>query len=247
MTDEENSNERTTNQSDESGGEDVESHSPDSGTTVESTTPDSDLDETSDSSLDETSSSGGDEVPDSDSSPEMDPSADSGGDSMESSSDPSSGSAESASDSTIEVETQQAETATGTPTSTMSETRASVLAAASPSEEATLKRVRAVSKLLDEAFEIPGTNYRVGIDPILGILPVAGDALPTVLSFYPVVEAARIGVPNRMLAKMLALVAIDAVVGSIPVIGTLFDAVWKANKWNLRMLERHIEQRSSGN
>lgn len=254
MTDEDNSSERTTNESDENGpgGEDVESHSPDSGTTVEST-PDSSLDETSDSSLDETADSSEEAVSDSsgstasdpDSSPEMDPS-DSWDDSEESSSDLSTESAGSSSDSTIQVETPRAETATDT-SSTLSDTRASVLAAASPSEEATLKRVRAVSKLLDEAFRIPGTNYRVGIDPILGILPVAGDALPTLLSFYPIVEAYRVGVPNRMLAKMLALVAIDATVGSIPVLGTLFDAVWKANKWNLQMLERHIEERASGN
>lgn len=115
-----------------------------------------------------------------------------------------------------------------------------VLEVASPTEAAALKRARAVSQLLDEAFTVPGTGYRVGLDPVLGILPVAGDSVATALSFYPIVEAYRLGAPNKMLLKMLALVGIDATVGSIPVLGTVFDAFWKANKWNIEMLERHI-------
>lgn len=113
----------------------------------------------------------------------------------------------------------------------------------SASEEAALRRVRSVSKLLDEAFRVPGTNYRIGIDPLIGILPGAGDAVTTALSLYPILEAYRLGVSRGTLAKMGARVAIDGVAGSIPVIGTLFDAVWKANKWNLRTVERHIQER----
>lgn len=109
-------------------------------------------------------------------------------------------------------------------------------------EEAALRRIRSVSKLLDEAFRVPGTNYRIGIDPLIGILPGAGDAVTTVLSLYPILEAYRLDVPKRTLAKMVARVAIDGVAGSIPVIGTLFDAAWKANKWNLRTVEQHIQQ-----
>ncbi len=114
---------------------------------------------------------------------------------------------------------------------------------ASAKEEAALQRVRRVSTLLDEAFRVPGTNYRIGIDPLIGILPGAGDAVTTVLSLYPVLEAYRLGVSRGTLAKMVARVAIDGVTGSIPVLGTLFDAVWKANKWNVRTVEQHLQQK----
>lgn len=107
-------------------------------------------------------------------------------------------------------------------------------------EAAALERVRVVSHLLDEAIRVPGTNYRVGLDPILGILPVGGDVVAFLFSIYPILEAARFDLPTWTIAKMLVLVAIDAVVGSIPLVGTLFDAVWKANEWNRRTLERHL-------
>jgi hypothetical protein len=107
-------------------------------------------------------------------------------------------------------------------------------------EEAALRRVRRMSRLLDEAIRVPGTDVRVGLDPILGIAPVGGDAIAAVVSLYPAVEAYRLGASKGTLAKMLALVAVDAVVGSVPVVGTLFDAFWKANSWNRRTLERHV-------
>ncbi len=110
-----------------------------------------------------------------------------------------------------------------------------------PREESALRRVRSVATLLDEAVRVPGTSYRVGLDPILGILPAGGDAVAAVLSLYPILEGYRLDVPTSTLVKMLWIVAIDAVVGSIPILGTLFDAVWKANVRNLETLESHIE------
>lgn len=114
------------------------------------------------------------------------------------------------------------------------------MGAESGAEPAGLKRARAVGQLLDSAFRLPGTDVRVGLDPILGVLPVAGDAVAAALSLYPVVEAHRHDVPKATLAKMLALVGIDAVVGSVPVLGPVFDTVWRANEWNVRTLERHL-------
>ncbi len=108
-------------------------------------------------------------------------------------------------------------------------------------EAAALDRVDTVTRLLDDAIRVPGTDFRFGIDPILSVLPVAGDAAGAVLSLYPIVEAYRLGMSKRTLAAMLGLVAIDAVVGSVPVLGTVFDALWKANKWNYRLLERHLD------
>lgn len=108
-------------------------------------------------------------------------------------------------------------------------------------EAAALQRVRTVTRLLDEAVRIPGTDFRFGLDPVLSILPVAGDAVAALISLYVVVEAYRLGVPRRTLVGMLGLVAVDAVAGSVPVVGSVFDAVWKANAWNRRLIERHID------
>jgi hypothetical protein len=108
-------------------------------------------------------------------------------------------------------------------------------------EAAALERVRRVGWLLDDAIPVPGTDYRVGFDPVLGLLPVAGDLLAAVLSLYPVLEAHRLGVERRAIARMLAMVAVDVGIGSVPILGTVFDAVWKANEWNVRTLERHVE------
>lgn len=108
-------------------------------------------------------------------------------------------------------------------------------------EAAALARVRTVTRLLDEAVRIPGTDFRIGLDPILSLLPVAGDAAAAVVSLYPIVEAYRLGVPGRTLVVMLTLVAVDAVTGSVPVFGSVFDAFWKANAWNYRLIERHLD------
>ncbi|WP_236039678.1 DUF4112 domain-containing protein [Haloarcula salinisoli] len=111
----------------------------------------------------------------------------------------------------------------------------------STDEAAALERVRTVTRLLDEAVRIPGTDFRIGLDPILSILPVAGDAVGAVLSLYPIVEAYRLGVPNLTLLGMVSLVAVDAVIGSVPILGSVFDALWKANQWNYKLIERELD------
>ncbi|WP_246045673.1 DUF4112 domain-containing protein [Halorussus ruber] len=100
-----------------------------------------------------------------------------------------------------------------------------------------MERVRAIADLLDEAFELPGINYKIGLDPILGILPVGGDAVSAAISLYIVAEGARMGASRDTVLKMLLNIGIDSVVGSIPVLGTIIDAVWKANERNVALLE----------
>ncbi len=109
----------------------------------------------------------------------------------------------------------------------------------SPNHSA-LQRIRTVSHLLDNAIPIPGTRFRVGLDPLLGLLPGAGDILGAVLSAYIVVEAARFGLPRETLVKMLSNLVMDSVGGSLPILGDIFDATWKANSRNLALLEAHI-------
>lgn len=110
-------------------------------------------------------------------------------------------------------------------------------------DEAAIQRMQTVAKVLDEGMRVPGTNFRFGIDPIVGILPGAGDMVTAGVSLYIVVEAARLGVSQSTLVKMLASIAVDTVGGSVPVIGVVFDAFWKSNKWNVQMA---LEDLASG-
>lgn len=102
------------------------------------------------------------------------------------------------------------------------------------------RRVRIISKLLDNAIAVPGTNWKIGFDPIVGLIPGIGDLVGALLSGYIVVEAARAEVPTLTLARMLANIGIDTLVGAVPAFGDLFDAAWKANTKNVALLERHL-------
>jgi len=103
-----------------------------------------------------------------------------------------------------------------------------------------LQRVRTLSRLLDNAIPIPGTRFRLGLDPVLGLLPGAGDFVGAALSVYMVIEAARFGLPRKTLVQMVTNLVLDSVGGSVPVLGDLFDATWKANSRNLALLEAHV-------
>lgn len=106
--------------------------------------------------------------------------------------------------------------------------------------ESALQRIRILSRLLDNAIPIPGTRYRIGLDPLLGLLPGAGDIAGTVLSAYIVLEAARFGLPRETLTQMVGNIVLESVVGAFPVVGDIFDATWKSNSRNLALLEAHL-------
>ena len=110
----------------------------------------------------------------------------------------------------------------------------------SPQDEARLKRVRLLSRLLDEQFRIPGTRYRVGLDGLLGLIPGVGDAAGALLSAYILYEAMRLGAPSTVLLRMVANIGIDTVGGAIPVVGDIFDIAWKANKKNAALLHAYL-------
>lgn len=107
--------------------------------------------------------------------------------------------------------------------------------------EGALKRIDALGTLLDDAFRIPGTDIRFGIDPIVGILPIAGDWATAVVSTYIVAEAVNLGVPKNVIGRMLFNIGLDATVGMIPILGTLFDTAWKANRRNVELVEKHVD------
>jgi hypothetical protein len=100
-----------------------------------------------------------------------------------------------------------------------------------------LKRLRQLTKLLDKAITIPGTNVGIGLDPIIGLIPIGGDALGFILSLYIMIEAARLGVSKATLSRMAVNIMIDAFLGAVPMLGDVFDFAWTANSYNLQLLE----------
>ena len=103
-----------------------------------------------------------------------------------------------------------------------------------------LRRLRQISHILDNAIPIPGTSARIGLDPILGLLPGAGDTLTGLMSVYIVFEAARMGVPAATLGRMGVNILFDLLTGTVPVLGDLVDVTWKANSKNVALLEKHV-------
>lgn len=111
---------------------------------------------------------------------------------------------------------------------------------ADESKAIVLRRLRQFSDLLDNAVAIPGTNYRVGIDPLLGLLPGGGDTLGAILSAYIVLQAAQLGAPRATLVRMVFNILLDSLVGTIPLLGDFVDVAWKANSKNMALLEAHM-------
>jgi hypothetical protein len=108
-----------------------------------------------------------------------------------------------------------------------------------PSDPRGLDTLRRWARIFDSAFRIPGTQITFGIDPILGLIPGLGDLASPLLSLFFIWHGLRLRVPKVVLARMVLNVVIDAGVGAIPVVGDVFDVAWKANDWNLALLERH--------
>ncbi len=105
-----------------------------------------------------------------------------------------------------------------------------------------IARIEALAALLDTAFIIPGTNLRFGFDAVVGLVPGIGDALTTAVSLWLVKEARALGAPGHLVARMLGNIVIDGAVGAVPLVGDVFDLVWKSNRRNLHLLRRHIER-----
>jgi hypothetical protein len=102
-----------------------------------------------------------------------------------------------------------------------------------------LAALRRWARLFDSAFRVPGTRFSFGLDPLIGLVPGLGDLMSPALTLLILWQAAAMRVPKIVLVRMVVNAIIDAGIGAIPLVGDLFDFAWKANDWNLKLLERH--------
>jgi len=116
-----------------------------------------------------------------------------------------------------------------------------------PGQEQRLQALRAAARLLGSAFEIPGTGYRIGLDPIVGLVPVIGDLFSPLFTIALLWQGRDLGLPRVVQLRMLVNVGIDTLIGMVPFAGDLFDFAWKSNEMNMALLERYAyeERRAS--
>jgi hypothetical protein len=113
--------------------------------------------------------------------------------------------------------------------------------ARSGSRSARIARIDALATLLDTALVIPGTGVRFGLDALIGLFPVVGDLVTTVLSLFIVHEAYHLGAPGHVIARMLGNIAVDGVFGAVPLVGDAFDVMWRANRRNVLLLRDWLD------
>jgi hypothetical protein len=103
------------------------------------------------------------------------------------------------------------------------------------------ERLARLAWFLDSSIRVPGTRFTIGLDPLVGLFPILGDLVGVLLSTYILGEAARMGAPKSVLARMGLNIGIEGIVGIVPLAGDVFDAAFKANQRNVRLLDRWIE------
>lgn len=104
------------------------------------------------------------------------------------------------------------------------------------------RRMEAMEKLLERSVTVPGTSIGVGLDAVLGVIPVVGDAIAAALGAYLLWEAKNLGLPRWKLWRMAGNIAFDAAVGAVPVAGDLFDFAFRSNSRNMKIVKRHLDR-----
>ena len=112
--------------------------------------------------------------------------------------------------------------------------------------QAVRNRVEAMEKVLERAFVIPGINRPIGVDSIVGLIPVVGDVVTAVMGAYIVWEARNLGMSKLQLTRMAANVGIDTALGAIPFAGDVFDFFWRSNSKNLKIIRKHLDKHHPG-
>ncbi|CAM2960016.1 DUF4112 domain-containing protein [Pseudoalteromonas sp. NZS127_1] len=111
--------------------------------------------------------------------------------------------------------------------------------------QAAIARLERFSKLTDSSIGIPFTKFNIGLEAVIGLIPVIGDAAGLILSSYVLIEAQRLGVSKRIKTKMIINMLIDFVGGLVPFFGDIFDAFFKANTRNTQLLKKHLNKQLS--
>lgn len=104
------------------------------------------------------------------------------------------------------------------------------------------RRMEAMERLLERSFVIPGINRGVGLDAMIGLIPVVGDAIAAALGAYLLWEAKNLGLPKWKLWRMAGNIAFDAAIGAVPVAGDVFDFAFRSNSRNLKLVKRHLDK-----
>jgi len=111
-----------------------------------------------------------------------------------------------------------------------------------PGRRQAVERLDFIARLLDTAFIVPGTNIRFGIEAVIRLMPGIGDAVASALSCVILIEAHRLGVPRAILVRMIANVLLEGTAGAVPVVGDMFDIVFRANRRNIRILRDYMQR-----
>jgi Domain of unknown function (DUF4112) len=107
-------------------------------------------------------------------------------------------------------------------------------------------RVEALEMLLERSFHIPGTKIPFGLDSVIGLVPVLGDLVTAAMGAYMVWEARNLGMSKWQLIRMTANVGVDTALGAVPLVGDVFDLVWRSNSKNLRIIKKHLDKHHPG-
>lgn len=108
-----------------------------------------------------------------------------------------------------------------------------------------LERVERLTRLMDEAVRVPGTSFRIGLDGVVGLFPVVGDAISLGTNAYVIYVAEQLGVPRRTIGRMVLNSVVDFAGGSVPLVGDLFDFAFKSHRRNLVLLRRALARQSA--
>ena len=108
------------------------------------------------------------------------------------------------------------------------------------------QRVEALEQLLERSFHIPGTKVPIGLDSIIGLVPVLGDVVTAAMGAYMVWEARNLGMSKWQLLRMAANVGVDTALGAIPLAGDVFDFIWRSNSKKLRIIKKHLDKHHPG-
>ncbi len=104
------------------------------------------------------------------------------------------------------------------------------------------KRIEAMEQLLERSFVLPGTRYPIGLDSVVGLVPVVGDFIAAAMGAYIVWEARNLGLPKWKLWRMAGNVAFDTALGAVPLVGDAFDLVFRSNSRNLKIVKKHLDK-----